>query len=121
MKAATATASLLLALFLGLTAALGIAAAVNTNSAPSLMSRADYLAALREARDAGRLTLGNCREVASAEERAVCRAQARAGESIAAAQLEARYRGTIAAHARARAVQARAEHSIAEARRLAPT
>jgi hypothetical protein len=121
MKAANTAASLLLALFLSLTAALGIAAAVNTNSPPSLMSRADYLAALGEARDAGRRALGSCREVARAEERAVCRARARAGERIAAAELEAKYRGTIAAQARARAVQARAEHSVAEARRLALT
>ena len=91
MKVANAAASLLLALILSLTAALGIAAAVNTNSPPSLMTRADYLAALRDSRDAGRLALGGCRELAGAEERAVCRAQARA------------------------------EHSIAEARRLAPT
>ena len=121
MRTANAAASLLLALFLSLTGALGIAAAVSTNSPPSLMSRADYLAALREAREAGRLALGNCRQPAGAEERAVCRAQARADERITVAQLEAKYRGTIAAQARARAVQSRAGHSIAEARRLATT
>jgi hypothetical protein len=121
MKVATTTASLILALVLSLTAMLGIAAAVNTNSPPSLMSRTDYLAALRDAHDAGRLALGNCRELASAEERAVCRAEARAAERIAAAQTEVRYRGTVAAQARAQSVQARAEHSVAEARRLAPT
>jgi hypothetical protein len=121
MKVANAAASALLALFLSLTAALGIAAAVNTNSPPSLMSRADYLVALRDAGDAGRLALGHCRELASPEERAVCRAQARAGERIIAAQLEAKYRGTIAAQAHVRAVQMRAEHAVAEARRLAPT
>ena len=121
MKVANAAASLVLALVLSLTAALGIAAAVNTNSPPSLMTRADYLAALRDSRDAGRLALGGCRELAGAEERAVCRAQARADERVTAAQLEVKYRGTVAAQARARAVQARAEHSIAEARRLAPT
>ena len=46
MRTANAAASLLLALFLSLTAALGIAAAVE--DPPTLMSRADYLAAVQE-------------------------------------------------------------------------
>ncbi len=117
--ATTAASSLLLALILSLTAMLGIAAAVD--SPPSLMSRADHLAALQDLRAAGRLELARCREVPDAHGRAVCRAEARAAERVAAASLEARYLGTISALDRVGRVQARAEHSIAVARRLLPT
>jgi threonine/homoserine/homoserine lactone efflux protein len=119
MKAANATASALLALFLCLTAALGIAAAVE--APPSLMSRADYLGALRMIHDGGRLALARCREPGAPAERAVCRAEARAAERVAIAALGVRYHGTLAARAHARRVQARAEHSVAMVRRLATT
>jgi hypothetical protein len=120
MKTATTAAStLLLALLLSLTAMLGIAASVE--SPPSLMSRADHLAALQGLADAARLELARSRHVPDAHDRAVCRAQARAAERVAVASLDARYLGTVSARDRARRVQARAEHSIAVARRLLPT
>ena len=120
MRVANVTASLVLALFLSLTAALGIAAAVNTNTPPTLMSRADYLAGLRAVEASGRLALAECREL-EPEDRAVCRAEARADEKIAAAAVEAEYHGTVAAQERLRRVELRAAHSVSEARRLAPT
>jgi hypothetical protein len=120
MRAANLAASFLLALAMSLTAALGIAAAVQTHSPPSLMSRADYLAGARAIADSARLALAECRKLEPAE-RAVCRAEARADERIAAASLEAEYRGTVAAIERAYRVQSRAAHAIAQARRLAPT
>lgn len=119
MRAANIAASFALALAFSLTAALGIAAAVNTNSSPSLMSRADYLSQLRGVADRGRLAMAACREL-SDDRRAVCRARARADERVAAAALEARYRGTVSAQQSLRLAQARAAHSISEARRLAP-
>lgn len=120
MKAATTAAStLLLALILSLTAMLGIAAAVHTP--PSLMSRADHLAAQGAIRDEGRLALAACRNLDDAHERAVCRAEARAAERIASASLDVRYRGTVVAVENARRVEEHAEHSIAVARRLLPT
>ena len=119
MKAVNATASLVLALFLALTAALVVAAAVE--APPSLMSRTDRLAALESiARDA-RLALARCRAYGDGAGRAVCRAQARADEKVAIAALEARYRGTVYAHEGVEQVHHRAAHSIGVARRLLPT
>ena len=118
MKVANAAASVMLALILSLTGALGIAAAVSTP--PSLMSRADYLASLRSVGDEGRLALARCRGE-QPDSRALCRARARGDERVAAAQLEVRYRGTVAAKERARLVQARAAHSIILAGRLSTT
>ena len=119
MKAVNATASVLLALILCLTAALGIAAAVE--EAPALMSRADRAAALATIHDEGRLALARCRTLADPAERAVCRAEARAAERVAAAALAVRYHGTVSAQERARRVRARAANSVEFARRLAPT
>jgi hypothetical protein len=119
MKAATTAAStFVLALILSLTAMLGIAAAVHTS--PSLISPAEYVAAQREIRDQGRVALAACRNLEDAHERAVCRAEARASERIAAASLDVRYRGTVVAVENARRVEEHAEHSIAVARRLLP-
>jgi hypothetical protein len=120
MRVASITASFLFALALSLTAAFGIAAAVDTNSTPSLMSRPDYLAGLRAIEADGRLALAACRE-RDASQRALCRAHARTDERIAAAELEARYRGTIAAYERVRQVEDRAAHAISAAQRLSTT
>ena len=117
--ATTAASALLLALVLSLPAMRGIAAAVD--SPPSLMSRADHLAALHGLRQAARLELARCRDVPDPHDRAVCRAEARAAERVAVASLDARYLGTVSALDRARRAQARAEHSVAVARRLLPT
>jgi hypothetical protein len=119
MKAANATASLVLALIFALTAAIGIAAAVE--APPSLMSRADRLAGLRVIEQDARLALAHCRTLADAADRPVCRAQARVDERIAIATLEARYRGTVYAQEWVDEVQARANHSVGCARRLLQT
>jgi hypothetical protein len=117
MRTTNLAASLMLALGLSLTAAFGIAAVVNTNSSPSLMSRVDYTGESLAAEGRWRLALAACRELGDTE-RAVCRAKAAGDRRIAAASLEASYRGTIAAREHVRAVEARAAHSISEARRL---
>lgn len=119
MKAANATASFVLALFLALTAAMVIAAAVE--APPSLMSRADRLAALQQIERDARLALARCRGLDDPGARAVCRAQARAAERIAAATLEASYLGTVGAYDRVERVETRAVHSVGMALRLAPT
>lgn len=84
---------------------------------PSLMSRADRAAELGAIRAEARLALARCR-TAGPQERAICRAEARASERIAAAALEARYRGTLLAQEEALREQSRALHGLAEARRL---
>jgi hypothetical protein len=119
MKAVNTTASLVLALIFCLTAALGIAAAVE--APPSLMSRADRLEALRAIARDGRLALAHCRTLAGDSDRSLCRAQARVDETVAAAMLEARYRGTVIAQERLDQIQARANHSVGCARRLLHT
>ena len=116
MKTVNATASFVLALICALTAALGIAAAVE--APPSLMSRADRLAALAEIDRVSRIAVSHCRDIAEGAERAICRARARATERISAANLEARYRGTFQARERVGQVQARAAHSVGAALRL---
>jgi hypothetical protein len=119
LKTVNATASFALALVFALTAALGIAAAVE--APPSLMSRADRIAALQVIERDARLGLAQCRLAAEPAERAICRARVRAAERIAVASLEARYRGTVAAHDGVLGVRARAAHSVEVARRLLPT
>ena len=116
MKAVNATASFVLAVFLALTAALVVAAAVE--APPSLMSRAERLAVLGEIERAGRVGVSRCRHVAEPADRAICRARARAMERVSAATLEARYRGTVNARESIRDVQARATHSVGMALRL---
>jgi hypothetical protein len=119
MKAVNATASLVLALLCALTAALGIAAAVE--APPSLMSRADRVAGLRAIEREGRLALAHCRTLVEPADRSICRAQARVDEKVAIAMLDARYRGTVLARERLDQVQARANHSVGCARRLLQT
>jgi len=92
--------------------------AASFDAPPSLMSPADHAIAQRAIRDEARLALAGCR-LRPAQDAAVCRAEARANERIAAAELNSRYRGTIAAHALALREQSRALHAVAEARRLA--
>jgi hypothetical protein len=119
LKAVNATASFVLAIVLALTAAMGIAAAVE--APPSLMSRADRLAGVRQIERETNLALARCRGIEDDAQRSLCRAQARADQVVAMAALEAHYRGTIAAHARIRDVRERAAHSVQMARRLLPT
>ncbi len=116
MTGMTPTSTAFVSLALGLTV---LQIAERVESPPSLMSRGDRAAELRTIHDDGRLALGRCREL-EAEERAICRAEARANERIAMAALEARYRGTLESQQRALREQARALHAVAEARRLLP-
>ena len=116
MKAVNATASFVLAVFLALTAALVIAAAVE--APPSLMSRAERLVGLAEIERAGRIEISRCRHVDEPADRAICRARVRATERVSAATLEARYRGTVDARESIRQVEARATHSMGMALRL---
>jgi hypothetical protein len=118
MKIVNTAASVMLALALSLTAAFCIAAAASNNGSPSLMSRADYLSESRAVAGNTRLALAACR-AGTDTERSVCRAKAQADDRVARATLDARYRGTIEARERVRAVEARAAHSVSEARRLA--
>lgn len=119
MKTVNATASLVLALLCALTAALGIAAAVE--APPSLMSRADRMWGLRAIERDVRLALAHCRTLVAPADRSLCRAQARVDEKIASAMLEARYRGTVLARESLDDVLARAHHSVGCARRLLHT
>lgn len=119
MRAVNAVASALLALALYLTAAIGIAAAVEAR--PSIMSRDDYLAGMRVVQAEGRTALGRCRVIEQDDARAVCRAETWADQRVAVVTLQARYRGTFAAHARIDEVRLRAGRSVDFARRLAPT
>ena len=116
MKAVNATASFALAVFLALTAAVVIAAAVD--APPSLMSRADHVAALKAIQRDTRLALDACRAVEDDSRRSLCRAQARADRNVTIASLEARYLGTIAAQASVQFARERAAHSLEMARRL---
>ena len=119
MKTVNASASLVLALIFALTAAIGIAAAVE--APPSLMSRADRTAGLSAIERDTRLALAHCRTVAAAADRALCRSQARADERVAVAVLEARYRGTVYAQEYIDFAQSRANHSVGCTRRLLHT
>jgi len=88
MKTVNAAASFVLALICALTAALGIAAAVEAH--PSLMSPGDRVTALAEIERAGRAATSRCRAITEGAERAICRARARASQRISNANLEAR-------------------------------
>jgi hypothetical protein len=108
--------TLLVAAFLaaGLSvAALGIRAAVDTPR--TLMSPDIHQQLKREVEASTRLALGKCREVTGIE-RDVCKAEARAAERVALADLSARYHGTHAAWKRRPSVRAKASFDVAKAR-----
>lgn len=96
--------------------ALGIGATVE--SPRSLMSQQDYAQARRALDAEGRLALAQCRAVDD-QEKAVCRAEARGGERVKRAELEARYRGTVGAEAAVAQVRARMRFEVAKAGCLA--
>ena len=107
--------TLLVAAFLaaGLSvAALGIRAAVDTPR--TLMSPDIHQQLKRDIEAATRLALGKCREVAGIE-RDVCKAEARATERVALADLAARYHGTHSALEEAASVRAKASFDVAKA------
>jgi hypothetical protein len=110
MKRTTLYATIIGALALSATA-FGISAAVD--SPRSLMSPVDY-SATRNAIEAGlRGALVKCRDL---EDRAndICKAEARANERIRMADLEADYRGTVAAAADAKLARAKARYDVAK-------
>lgn len=119
MKAAIAQGPVFgpaLAIFFAIVASLGavgIGAAVDTPS--TLMSPADH-AALRKAVAAEtRLALAACRELHGVE-RDICKAEARAQERIARADLQARYHGTVSTAHDARRARVKALYDVARAR-----
>lgn len=87
-----------------------------TYDAPrSLMDRNEYSQARRAIETDARLNLSKCRDV-EATAREICKAEARADERMRKADLEAHYRGTVAAAAGARLEHAKARYEIAKAR-----
>ena len=93
--------------------AVGLSAAVD--SPRSLMDRNEYQQAKKSIEADARLNLSKCRDVEGAT-REICRAEARADERIRKAELEATYRGTVAAADDARLERAKARYDIARAK-----
>jgi hypothetical protein len=109
MKRTTLYASIIGALVLS-AAAFGISAAVD--SPRSLMSPVDYSASRKGIEADAQTTIAKC---ANLEDRGrdICKAEARASERIRKADLEADYRGTVAAAADARLARAKAQYDVA--------
>lgn len=112
MKRTTLFATLTAALLLSATA-YGISAVVD--SPRTLMSPDDYASAKKAIEADARAALSRCRDEDTSI-RDVCKAEARADESVRKAELEASYRGTAAAVADARFARAKARYEIARAR-----
>lgn len=94
-------------------AAFGLSFAVD--SPRTLMSRSDYALARQAIETESRAAFGQCRGVGAAA-REICRAQARAVERVHRAELDARYRGTVAAAADVRVARAKGDFEVARAR-----
>ncbi len=94
-------------------AALGIRAAVDTPR--TLMSPETHKSLQREVEASTRLALARCRD-ASRADRDVCKAEARAAERVALADLSARYHGTHSAMEDAASARAKASFDVAKAR-----
>jgi hypothetical protein len=62
-----------------------------------------------------RFAVGECRRLHE-DARAICRVQARADDRIRRAELEARYRGTVASQRDIEQARARARHEVGRAR-----
>jgi hypothetical protein len=92
---------------------MGLSAAVD--SPRSLMDKNEYSQARKAIEADTRLNLSRCRDVEGGA-REQCRAQARADERIRKADLEASYRGTVAASNDARLERAKARYDIARAK-----
>ncbi len=112
MKRTTLFATLAGALLISATA-YGISAAVD--SPRSLMSPTDYSVAKKAIESDARGALARCRD-ADNQARDICKAEARADERVRKADLEAQYRGTVAAAADARLARAKASYEVAKAR-----
>lgn len=112
MKRSTLLVTAILATGLSV-AALGIRAAVDTPR--TLMSPDIHQQLKREIGAATRLALAKCRE-ATGTDREVCKAEARAAERVALADLGARYHGTHAALEEAASTRAKASFDVAKVR-----
>ena len=93
--------------------ALGLSAAVD--SPRSLMSPVDYGAAKKAIEGETHAALSKCRDLESSA-KDLCRAEAKADERIRKADLEAQYRGTVAAAADAKLARAKAQYDLARAK-----
>ena len=93
--------------------ALGISAAVD--SPRSLMSPVDFGAAKKAIEAESHAALSKCRDLDS-QAKDLCKAEAKADERIRKADLEAQYRGTVAAAADAKLARAKAQYDIARAK-----
>ncbi len=112
MKRNTVYVTAFFAVFLSV-AALGIGAAVDTPR--TLMSRADYSQARKAIESETRTVFATCRNESGAA-RDVCKAEARAAESMRLADLSARYHGTVAAAEDSRLARVKARFELAKAR-----
>jgi hypothetical protein len=112
MKRTTLVAALAGALLVSATA-FGISAAVD--SPRSLMAPGDYAGARKAIESEARVAVAHCRDQ-EALTRDLCKAEARADERVRKADLEAQYRGTVAAAAEARLARAKAGYDVARAR-----
>ena len=112
MKKTTLFATLGGALLVSATA-FGISAAVDTPR--TLMSPTDYSAAKKGIEAEIHATLSKCRDQ-EGQARDICKAEARAEERVRKADLDAQYRGTVAAAADARLARAKASYDVAKAR-----
>lgn len=112
MKRSTLFVTAILAAGLSV-AALGIRAAVDTPR--TLMSPDVHKQLKREIEASTRLALAKCRDLAGVD-RDVCKAEARAGERVALADLSARYHGTHSAMEEAASARAKASFDVAKVR-----
>lgn len=94
----------------------GLQAAMTTP--PTLMSPLDYGRDLDQQARATQAALARCAALPQAE-RELCRARARTEDTIARADLEARYYGTVQAEAHAQDVHAQARFALARVQCLA--
>ncbi|HET7547380.1 MAG TPA: hypothetical protein VFJ86_06405 [Usitatibacter sp.] len=109
MNTMSIAAGLAAAAFLG-AAGYGLQAAMTTP--PTLMSPVDYGRALDALAGSTGAALARC-AAAPQDSRALCRARARTEDTIARADLDARYYGTVQAQAQAQDVHARARFELA--------
>ena len=112
MKRTTLFATIAGAFVLSATA-LGIGAAVD--SPRSLMSPVDFGAAKKAIEAETHAALTKCRDLES-QARDLCKAEAKADDRIRKADLEAQYRGTVAAAADAKLARAKAQFDVARAK-----
>ena len=112
MKRTTLFAALTGALLVSATA-YGISAAVD--SPRTLMSPVDYSVAKKVIESDVHSAASKCRDL-DGQQRDICKAEARADEIVRKADLEAQYRGTVAAGAEARLARAKAQYEVAKAR-----